>query len=132
MSENKLAQPIGSDRRFFTKWLRESAGEQDAGEEKGEATAPPLAVAPFDAAAAKGHQEAWAKHLGVPVKMTNSIGMKMVLIPAGVFQMGSPESDSSANPDEKPQHTVRITKPFHLGATDVNAWALYDMHGRLM
>ena len=29
--------------------------------------APPPAIAPFDAKKAKGHQEAWAKYLGVPV-----------------------------------------------------------------
>ena len=39
------------------------------------------------------HQEAWAKHLGVPVEMSNSIGMKMAMIPAGEFLMGSPENE---------------------------------------
>ena len=29
--------------------------------------------------------------------------------------MGSPEADKSAQEDEKPQHCVRITKPFYLG-----------------
>jgi formylglycine-generating enzyme required for sulfatase activity/energy-coupling factor transporter ATP-binding protein EcfA2/predicted Ser/Thr protein kinase len=42
----------------------------------------------------------------------NSVGMTMVLIPAGEFLMGSPGSDN--NFDEK-QHRVRITKPFWLG-----------------
>ena len=42
---------------------------------------PPLAIAPFNAAKAKEHQEAWAKHLGVPVEATNKIGMKLTLIP---------------------------------------------------
>ena len=95
------------------------ADEQDAAEEKGVATAPPLAVAPFDAAAAKAHQEAWAKHLGVEVEFENSIGIKLRLIPAGEFLMGSPDSDSDARDNEKPQHTVRITKPFYLGVTEV-------------
>jgi hypothetical protein len=45
----------------------------------------------------------------------NSIGMKLRLIPAGEFLMGSPESDSDAADDEKPQHRVRITQPFYLG-----------------
>jgi len=54
-----------------------------------------------------------------PKQMTNSIGMKLVLIPAGEFLMGSPDSDKDANDGEKPQHSVRITRPFYLGATEV-------------
>ena len=90
---------------------------------------PPPAVAPFDAKKAKEHQEAWAKHLGVPVEITNSIGMKLVLIPPGEFEMGSPkeliEEELKAPdddqwykerlPGEGPQHRVRITRPFYLG-----------------
>ena len=57
------------------------------------AGAPPPAIAPFDAKKAKEHQAAWAKHLGVPVEMTNSIGMKFVLIPPGEFDMGSTEAE---------------------------------------
>jgi formylglycine-generating enzyme required for sulfatase activity len=51
--------------------------------------------------------------------MTNPLGMKLVLIPAGEFLMGSPGWDKDANDDEKPQHMVRITRPFYLGATEV-------------
>ena len=54
-----------------------------------------------------------------PKPITNSIGMKLVLIPAGEFLMGSPDSDKDAQDDEKPQHRVRITRPFYLGATEV-------------
>ncbi|MDP6506998.1 MAG: formylglycine-generating enzyme family protein, partial [Planctomycetota bacterium] len=49
-----------------------------------------------------------------PKKFKNSIGMEMVLIPAGEFQMGSNEFDA-----EKPIHTVKITKPFHMSSTEV-------------
>jgi formylglycine-generating enzyme required for sulfatase activity len=52
-------------------------------------------------------------------EITNSIGMRLVLIPAGDYLMGSPASDSDARDDEKPQHPVRITRPFYLGATEV-------------
>jgi formylglycine-generating enzyme required for sulfatase activity len=45
--------------------------------------------------------------------------MKLVLIPAGEFLMGSPDSDKDAYPQEKPQHRVRITQSFYLGATPV-------------
>jgi uncharacterized protein (TIGR02996 family) len=46
--------------------------------------------------------------------LTNSIGMELVLIPAGTFQMGSPAE--STPDDERPLHEVEITKPFYLGA----------------
>jgi formylglycine-generating enzyme required for sulfatase activity len=45
--------------------------------------------------------------------------MKLVLIPAGEFLMGSPAGDDQAEDDEKPQHRVPITRPFYLGATEV-------------
>jgi formylglycine-generating enzyme required for sulfatase activity len=51
--------------------------------------------------------------------ITNSIGMKMKLIPAGAFMMGSPETDTMASDDEKPEHPVRISRPFYLGVTEV-------------
>ena len=54
-----------------------------------------------------------------PGSITNSIGMPLVLIPAGSFSMGASDSDPGARPFEKPQHRVRITRPFYLGATEV-------------
>jgi len=51
--------------------------------------------------------------------ITNSMGMKLVLIPTGEFLMGSPDGDPSAFAGEQPQHGVRITKPFYLGVTAV-------------
>jgi formylglycine-generating enzyme required for sulfatase activity/serine/threonine protein kinase len=54
-----------------------------------------------------------------PRSIENSIGMKLVLIREGDFPMGSPDWDKNAEDDEKPQHAVRITRPFYLGATEV-------------
>jgi len=86
----------------------------------GRADRPPLAVAPFTRGEAEKHQRAWSNHLGVEVEVTNSIGMKLRLIPPGEFDMGSPDSDEWAkDDDEKPQHHVRITKPFYMGAHEV-------------
>jgi formylglycine-generating enzyme required for sulfatase activity/serine/threonine protein kinase len=77
------------------------------------------AVAPFDEKQAKQHRAAWATQVGAPAEITNSIGMKLVLIPPGEFMMGSPDSDKDAYATEKPQHRVRITKRFYLGVTEV-------------
>jgi formylglycine-generating enzyme required for sulfatase activity len=52
-------------------------------------------------------------------EIVNSIGMKLKLVPAGEFLMGSPDSDPDAYASEKPQHHVRITKPFYLGIHQV-------------
>jgi formylglycine-generating enzyme required for sulfatase activity len=82
------------------------------------AVAPLLAVAPFDAAEAKAHQQAWSKYLGVPVECTNSIGMKFMLIPPGEFMMGSPESEEGHH-DAEVLHRVRLTKPFYLASCEV-------------
>lgn len=63
----------------------------------------------------------------------NSIGMKLVLIPAGEFQMGNnetPDQLAIAYPqydrerltslfDEAPAHKVQITRPFYLGMHEV-------------
>ena len=45
--------------------------------------------------------------------------MKLKLIPADEFLMGSPDTDKDAKDDEKPQHRVRITRPFYLGVHEV-------------
>jgi formylglycine-generating enzyme required for sulfatase activity len=91
--------------------------------------APPLAVAPFDADEAKAHQEAWAKHLAVPVEIEDSVGMKLRLIPPGKYLMGS-DADAMARISvmvgrdltkrlvelETPQREVTIAKAFYMGA----------------
>jgi formylglycine-generating enzyme required for sulfatase activity len=53
-----------------------------------------------------------------PKQLTNSIGMKLVLIPNGSFTMGSPIGEEERNDDES-QHEVVISKDFYLGAFEV-------------
>ena len=55
----------------------------------------------------------------LPQSFTNSLGMKLVLIPAGEFMMGSPDSDRTAAPAERPQHRVIISEAFYLGMFEV-------------
>jgi len=52
------------------------------------------------------------------MEVTNSIGMKLRLIPAGEFMMGSPATESGRGANET-QHRVSITKPFYLAVTEV-------------
>ncbi|MDX1944431.1 MAG: SUMF1/EgtB/PvdO family nonheme iron enzyme [Pirellulaceae bacterium] len=97
---------------------------------------PPLARAPFTSAQAQAHQAEWARHLGTRIETTNSLGMKLVLIPPGQFLMGSTEEDLrlaskiaaatkldvgglTRMQDERPQHLVRITNPFRMSAHEV-------------
>jgi len=66
-----------------------------------------------------------------PDLITNSVGMKLKLIPAGEFMMGSNASrgdleadgfvwsDAFDNSHEQPAHRVRISKPFYMGIHEV-------------
>jgi formylglycine-generating enzyme required for sulfatase activity/serine/threonine protein kinase len=44
---------------------------------------------------------------------------EMVVIPAGSFTMGSPESEPQRSSDESPQHRVTLAQPFAVGKVDV-------------
>jgi len=76
---------------------------------------PPPATTPFNAEQAKALQDAWAKHMGLPRKAINSIGMSFVVIPPGEFTMGSAVFDEA----EQPTHRVTLTKPIELGQHEV-------------
>lgn len=101
---------------------------------------PPLALAPLKADQAKEIQQRWAKHIGKDLVHTNSIGMKLMLLPPGEFTMGRTEEQLDqlltrikSDPKLKrsyegnvvwsmlmmPGHRVRLTKPFYMGATEV-------------
>jgi len=76
-------------------------------------------------------QLAWAQLIEAKVEITNSIGMKLRLIPPGEFRMGSTElkekltqlgfyfGTNNNTLDEQPQHRVRINKPFYTGVHEV-------------
>lgn len=74
-----------------------------------------------------------------PLHLINSIGMQLILIPAGRFLMGNavPEEGRVAPPQSEdddvsgvaidhacPQHVVTLTRPFYLGVCAVT-WAQY-------
>ena len=63
-----------------------------------------------------------------PGQITNSIGMKFALIPAGKFVMGSPASQPEREAQEQ-QHEVVITRPFHLGIYEVTQGEFVQVMG---
>jgi formylglycine-generating enzyme required for sulfatase activity len=52
-------------------------------------------------------------------EIKNSIHMKLVLIPAGRFLMGSPPEEKDRVGNEGPRHTVEISRPFYMGVYPV-------------
>lgn len=52
------------------------------------------------------------------VDLGKGVKLEMVLIPAGKFMMGSPETEKNRADDEF-QHEVTITKPFYIGKYEV-------------
>ena len=160
--EEALAELVpGSDQTNVRQRLAQAGEEPLLEADEGPGRARPLsAVAPFTADAARLHQARWAEHLGASVTQTNSLGMKLVLIPPGEFLMGSPKQSIDEEvrlhqqnydhghlqegtlarvtkpgtvmtwktdpgwyrdhlPTEGPQHPVRLTAPYWLGATPV-------------
>src|SRR4051794_7934061 len=61
--------------------------------------------------------------------LANSIGMKLALIPAGTFTMGSPPDAKDRNNDEE-QHEVEITRPFYLGVYEVTQEQYEEVMGK--
>jgi len=49
----------------------------------------------------------------------NNVKMRLVLIPAGKFMMGSPATEGGRNSEEGPQHEVTISKSFYMGVFEV-------------
>ena len=63
-----------------------------------------------------------------PKEITNSIGMKLKLIPAGTFTMGSPIEEVGADDDEE-EHQVTISKSYYLGAFEVTQGQYEEVMG---
>ena len=80
------------------------------------------ATPPPDARKARQLQDVWAANLAIPKEQSNSIGMKLVLVPPGEFMMGTDQDAPrgiNATASESPPHRVAITQPFLLGAYEV-------------
>ncbi|MEI6233890.1 MAG: SUMF1/EgtB/PvdO family nonheme iron enzyme [Planctomycetota bacterium] len=49
------------------------------------------------------------------IDLGKGVTMDFVRVKAGTFQMGSDDSDADASPDEKPAHTVKISRDYFIG-----------------
>ncbi|HEV8067611.1 MAG TPA: family 16 glycoside hydrolase [Planctomycetaceae bacterium] len=72
-------------------------------------------VAPFEESQARAAQQKWSDRLKTPVDLTNTIGVQLRLIPPGEYRMGADDGADFV----RPEHTVRITRPFYLGTYEV-------------
>ncbi len=110
-------------------WHRGGAPADDPPAIRADGEAVPLAEVPF--ADPADYQRRWAGQVNRPVAVTNDLGMRLVLIPPGRFQMGSPEEEIRAllategNPGLREclrgeaRHAVAIDRAFYLGSAEV-------------
>jgi formylglycine-generating enzyme required for sulfatase activity/serine/threonine protein kinase len=116
------AQP-GSEKARLARQGPTSRGEKAPKESKVDralAVAQPASLSvPFDEPAAQTARRQWADYLKRPGEITNTLGLKLELIPPGEFQMGAWEASRTAKDQEKPPHSVKITRPFYMGAHEV-------------
>ena len=63
--------------------------------------------------------------VALPKSLKNAIGMELMHIPAGAFEMGSNEEE-----DSKPIHRVRITRPFYLASHEVTQGQFARLFGK--
>ncbi len=80
--------------------------------------------APFPLWDGKESVSNYARRAGIrDVETTLNLGgqvsIKLTLIPAGTFRMGSPDTEKDRRPDEGPAHEVTISKPFYMGVCEV-------------
>jgi uncharacterized protein (TIGR02996 family) len=120
--DTDLLQAIHHDPLDKTVWLAlgdwlEERGEQD----RAELVRLTQALRSQNAGPRREAQEARLRQLldqGVAPclpTLVNSVGLELVLIPPGRFNMGSPFSEPYHSPDEGPVHEVTLTKAFYLG-----------------
>jgi formylglycine-generating enzyme required for sulfatase activity len=114
-----------------------SVGFQTPLQQEGGEPAP--LIAPFNHRKALAARLAWAQYQQLEEGRTNSVGMDLILIPPGEFQMGSEETYSqlvqrfpsiretaersrtvrTLLSSAQPRHKMRISTPFYLGACEV-------------
>jgi uncharacterized protein (TIGR02996 family) len=62
--------------------------------------------------------------------LTNSVGMRLALIPPGAFWIGSPEDEEGRYADESPRRLLELSRPFYLGVYPVTQQEFRAVTGR--
>ena len=73
--------------------------------------------------------EAMRVEIETAKKHVKQLDLRWVVVPAGEFRMGCSTGDKECEDNERPDHAIRITRPFRMMATEVTAgqfrtWAL--------
>lgn len=113
------ADPRTQQPKSMPEGVAASESDSDAAAPVPDGVSPPSAVAPLNASQAREIQQTWASHLRVPVTVTNSVGMQLVLVPPGEYRTDLPS-----------QQPVRITEPFYLGMHEVTQEQYQRVVGR--
>jgi len=71
------------------------------------------------AAAGPAASPAAVEPRSIALELAENVNVTLVPIPAGEFDMGSPEGEKERQPAEQPVHRVRISQPFHMSACEI-------------
>ena len=108
----------------FTASSLAQPGEAKAAPEAGAAKPiPTWSQWPFDAAEAARRRKSTAEALkiepAIDLDCGNGVKLKLVLIPAGQFMMGSPQAEKDRKDDEGPQRRVTLSRPFYMAVCEI-------------
>jgi formylglycine-generating enzyme required for sulfatase activity len=65
----------------------------------------------------------------LPSNFTNSVSIEFVQIPAGEFDMGSPQKEAGRDDDEGPVHRVKIANAFYMSKYEITQKQWHDVMG---
>jgi len=112
--------PLGATTKFDIPMIPTpmeiAAGDADFLQRAASATV--AAVKPFDAPAE------------LAIDLGHGVKLEMVKIPAGSFNMGSPDSEDGHSDCESPQHRVTLAHPFYLGKFAITQRQFIEITGR--